>query len=292
MTVPFFPQTEYQCGPAALATVLVHEGVDVTPDELTPQVYIPARRGSLQVEMLAAARRAGRIPYVIDANPDALAAELEARQPVLVLQDLMPRPLRRLGASQWHYAVVVGHEAERDVYVLRSGTERRRLEPARRFLSSWDAGERWGVVIVPPGDLPATAVPARFLRAVVDSAPTLPPEGRARAWASMLERWPEDPLILFGVANAAYAEGRIDEAAPLYRRLIELDPDHAAARNNYANVLLDLGCPAEARREAEAAHRAAGSGAFAEAVGDTLARASTASEASSGTARPTACPGT
>ena len=36
--VPFFPQDEYQCGPAALATVLVNSGVTVVPDELTDKV--------------------------------------------------------------------------------------------------------------------------------------------------------------------------------------------------------------------------------------------------------------
>ena len=61
--VPFFPQEEYQCGPAALATALASFGVKVTPEELVPQVYIPERKGSLQVEMLAAARRHGLVSY-------------------------------------------------------------------------------------------------------------------------------------------------------------------------------------------------------------------------------------
>jgi len=30
--VPFFPQEEFQCGPAALATVLAASGVKVTPE--------------------------------------------------------------------------------------------------------------------------------------------------------------------------------------------------------------------------------------------------------------------
>ena len=47
-SVPFFPQDDYQCGPAALATVLAHTGTAITPDPLVAQVYIPARQGSLQ----------------------------------------------------------------------------------------------------------------------------------------------------------------------------------------------------------------------------------------------------
>ncbi|HJU50574.1 MAG TPA: hypothetical protein VJ575_07595, partial [Pseudogulbenkiania sp.] len=40
---PFFPQEQYQCGPAALATVLTASGKTVAPEELTSQVYVPAR---------------------------------------------------------------------------------------------------------------------------------------------------------------------------------------------------------------------------------------------------------
>ena len=61
---PFYPQTQYQCGPAALATVLQYYGVDTTPDELSGQVYIPERKGSLQIEMIAAARQQGMLPYL------------------------------------------------------------------------------------------------------------------------------------------------------------------------------------------------------------------------------------
>src|SRR5688572_23044905 len=58
-TTPFFPQKTHQCGPAALASVLSAAGVAITPDELTNEVYLPARRGSLQLELLAATRRRG-----------------------------------------------------------------------------------------------------------------------------------------------------------------------------------------------------------------------------------------
>src|SRR5215212_7308681 len=55
-TVPFFPQEEYQCGPAALATVLSFSGIPITPEPLVSQVFLPSRKGSLQIEMLAAPR--------------------------------------------------------------------------------------------------------------------------------------------------------------------------------------------------------------------------------------------
>ena len=55
-STPFFAQSAYQCGPAALATMLNQRGVTTSPGLLQDRVYIPGREGSLQVEMVAAAR--------------------------------------------------------------------------------------------------------------------------------------------------------------------------------------------------------------------------------------------
>ena len=88
--VPFFPQDEYQCGPAALATVLSHSGVDVTPEPLVSQVYLPSRQGSLQIEMLAAPRRYGRVSYQLAPRYADVLREVAAGNPVIVLQDVGP----------------------------------------------------------------------------------------------------------------------------------------------------------------------------------------------------------
>src|SRR5690606_32243644 len=86
--MPFFAQDRYQCGPAALATMLGAAGVDVTPEQLVPLVYVPQRKGSFQVEMLAAARRFGRLAYPLEPRLDALLREVRGGHPVLVLQNL------------------------------------------------------------------------------------------------------------------------------------------------------------------------------------------------------------
>src|SRR5207237_574398 len=52
---PFFPQTDYQCGPAALATALAAAGFAADPTQLGEEVFLPARTGTLQVEMIAGA---------------------------------------------------------------------------------------------------------------------------------------------------------------------------------------------------------------------------------------------
>src|SRR5690606_8934934 len=147
--VPFHPQEAYQCGPAALATVLQHSGVDTSPEALEPRIYVPGRQGSFQVEILAATRRAGRLAHLIAPDLEALLRAVAAGQPVLVLQNL--------GLDwypQWHYAVVVGYDLAKRQVVLRSGVTERYHMPLKLFERTWRRGELWGMVALAPGELP------------------------------------------------------------------------------------------------------------------------------------------
>lgn len=236
--VPFYPQEAYQCGPAALATVLRWSGSDVNLASLVASVYLPGRQGSLQPEIVAAARRAGRIPYPIPAYPASIGAELAAGHPVLVLQNL-----GLASSPRWHYAVVVGYDPVDGTFILRSGTERSRREDVQRFMSSWHRADYWGLVVLPPGQLPAsqqTAAPV--VRALADAEAVLPVQDSLTAWKGLLARWPDDPDVLFGSANALRAAGHTTSAAARFRRLLERYPKHAAARNNFADLLLSEGC--------------------------------------------------
>lgn len=241
----FFPQSEFQCGPAALATLLHSAGVTAQPASLAQQVYVPARQGSLQVELLAATRRAGRIPYQIDPALPALRAELDAGRPVLVLQNL------GLGMLPvWHYAVAIGLDPAADRVILRSGVERRQLSPASEFMRTWGLADSWAMVVLRPGELPATADRVRYLRAVAQAERYLSSGARRDAYRAALARWPDDATAQFGAAFALHATGDLQGAEDAYRELIGRHPRHAAAHNNLAEVLSVRGCHAQARRAA------------------------------------------
>lgn len=238
---PFFPQAEYQCGPAATATVLSSAGFTTTPDALVPEIYLPARRGSLQTEIVGAARRYGSIPFVIAPGLRDLVAELRDGRPVLVLQNLgLPF------SPVWHYAVVVGFDPGLDRLVLRSGTEPRQQVSVRRFLQTWKLAGNWGLVALRPGELPADPDPMRYLKAVAAVESVGLHDNARRAYAAALERWPSHPVAMLGLANSYHALGRYDEAVRHYRSLLVRAPDHVIARNNLAEALAALGCYAEA----------------------------------------------
>jgi len=267
---PFFPQEQYQCGPAALATVLTASGVAVTPETLVPEVYLPGRRGSLQPELVATARRYDRVPYVLPPTAEALVATVAGGVPVLLLQKLGAGPV-----PGWHYAVLVGYDAPRDRFLLRSGTESRKEMSAAHFLVTWDRAGRWAMVALQPGVLPPAADFARYMEAVAGLEAVGRGDAAAPAYAAAVRQWPAEPLPRLALANLAYARGDLAAAERGFREAAKLDPTDVAARNNRAEVLRQLGCGAAARREIEAARTLAAGGPLAAAVDETAGNIAT-----------------
>lgn len=245
---PFHPQTRYQCGPAALLSILEHSGAQTSMSALVERVYVPERQGSLQAELLAAARAAGRIPYRIDGTLEALAQELAAGRPVLVLQNLGVS-----WAPRWHYAVVYAVDPENGSIRLRSGTEPERLTPASLFLRTWARGDFWAIVVLRPGELPAQPDPERFVAALLAMDATGHGDAALPSWRSAHAAWPDLALPLFALGNAALAAGEPADAEVLFRRLLGNEPRHAAARNNLAHALAAQGHDKAAIAELEVA---------------------------------------
>ncbi len=264
---PFFPQEDYQCGPAALAMLLRARGVEVEPQALAPQVFIPGRLGSLQAELIGAARRHGRLPYLLATTADELIAELVEGRPVLVLQNL-----RASRWPKWHYAVLIGYDAKRNVALLRSGKDERLEMRWQRFAGTWHRGGRWAFTALEPGVIPLHADASRYVGAVAGLEAAGQLRAAAISYDAALARWPEQHLAWLGRGNVAYAEGDRPAAADAYLRAILLVPSDAAARNNLAQVLADSHCLAESRRQVERAVALAEGTALAGAAEETRAK--------------------
>jgi tetratricopeptide (TPR) repeat protein len=230
--------------------VLGSSGVAVEPEALVDRVYLPGRRGSLQVEMLAAARTAGRIPYLVDGTLQAVRDELAAGRPVVVLQNLGIAAF-----PKWHYAVVVGIDTGRDEIVLRSGVDERRLTRTATFLRTWRRSGYWGFVLLRPADLPARADRARYLKAVADMEQAGRGAEAATAWHTALQAWPRDQVALFGLGNIELAAGNNAAAERYFRTILEDYPASVAAGNNLAIALARQGRFEAARRTLAAALR-------------------------------------
>jgi tetratricopeptide (TPR) repeat protein len=238
--VPFFPQEEYQCGPSALATALVHSNVQVTPEALVPSVYIPERQGSLQAEMLATPRQYGRVAYRLEPRFPDLVREVAAGNPVVILQDI------GLGFfTKWHYAVVVGYDYPAGELYLRSGQKEREATPFTILEYTWKKSNYWAMVALPPGKIPVTATEENYLPSVA-ALERVDKKAALVAYAAALERWPDSLGASVGLSNQQHAAGQLKEAEAVLRRAATRHPDSVVVLNNLAQTLSDQGRNAEA----------------------------------------------
>jgi tetratricopeptide (TPR) repeat protein len=259
LEVPFHAQEAYQCGPAALAMALGWSGVEVAPEALVAEVFVPGRKGSFALGLSAAARAHGRVPYPVT-DLGELLAELAGGHPVLVLQEL---GLDLPGISRPHFAVAMGYDLPARTLLLHSGTIARRPTTFANFERTWTRAGAFAVAVLPPDVLPAQAEAARWLSAAAGLERAGRPAEAEAAYRAALARWPESAPAWLALGNALLAQERLAESEAALGQATQLAPELAPAWNNLAHVRLRLGRREEARAAAERAvalggpHRAA-----------------------------------
>lgn len=245
--VPFIEQSAGHCGPATLAMALAWAGKPVSVETLVPQVYTPGMKGSLQTDMVSAARRQGMLAIPIKGFSN-LMSELAAGNPVIVFENLSVSWL-----PQWHYAVVFGYDLKSQTVLMHSGPEANKRWDLRKFERSWELGEYWGLVVLPPGKLAASASELEQVRAAASLEQLGYLTEALTAYESILKRWPESLPALIGKGNVTYAEKKYQVSLAALERATRLHPNSISAWNNLSVVQLALGLTKQSETSARAA---------------------------------------
>jgi len=232
--VPFFSQQDYQCGPAAMAMALGYAGVDVSPEQLRPALFVPEKQGSLQVEMMALPRRYGMVAYQLAPYLDNILREIKAGYPVIVFQNLGLSL-----APQWHYAVVTGFDLTSKSITLHSGDTPDYTMPISTFERTWVRAGSWAMLVLPAGELPVTANEKSYLTAVAQLEKTGAQSAALLSYDAAITRWPNSLAALMGRGNSHYALGNLNQAQQAYLQASHEHADSAYAFNNLAQTYLD-----------------------------------------------------
>ena len=142
--VPFFTQSKYQCGPAALASVLNYYGCRVTPDEIAEAIYRKRLKGTLSIDLTLFARRMGFNARAFKGSISDLKGHISKDRPLIVFQDLgySLLPIR-------HFSAVVGYDDVKGILVLHSGKRKNKVISYEKFLRSWAEMDYWTLLILP-----------------------------------------------------------------------------------------------------------------------------------------------
>lgn len=138
--VPFFPQEQYQCGPASLAMVMKYRDVAVTPDEVAESIYSNSARGTLNLDMVIYAQQRGLSALQFKGSMASVKQNIDLGNPLIVLVDY--------GFSFYeaaHFMVIIGYN-ENGV-IANSGRLREHFIPEKEFLKSWEKTNYWTLLI-------------------------------------------------------------------------------------------------------------------------------------------------
>jgi tetratricopeptide (TPR) repeat protein len=242
LDVPFVAPRSELCASSSIAMVSSYWQVKaqvlprLTLEELDSRTLIPQKGGTLQIELMAAARANGFLVYQLEQNIDALVAELSVGHPVIVLVN------RSFSwAPLWHYAPVTGYDAQMQTVLSHFADEANEAVPLATFEAIWERSQKWGVVLLPPGKIPATATPRKFLSCVYELEKSGMLQEALLSYKAASTRWPENVEILFALGNAYYGLHQLNKAEEMYRKILFLDAVNPLALNNLADISLHKG---------------------------------------------------
>lgn len=249
LNVPYISPRSMLCGSTSIEMISLYwqSNSSYTPKlslaELDKRTLIAEKGGTLQIELIAAARADGLLAYPLEPDLDSLLMELKANHPAIVLVN------RGLSWYElWHYAPVTGYDAKTQTIFIHFGEKPNEAISIETFRALWKRSGNWGVVLLPPDKLPLSASPKKYLQSAYDLEKTGMVDEAIVAYKSALSRWPQEIPILFALGNAYYSTNQINSAEEKYREILLIDKTHPLALNNLADLLCSTNRVEEALR--------------------------------------------
>jgi tetratricopeptide (TPR) repeat protein len=254
IALKFIRQEPNRCGSAALSEVLTHWGAErASEEQLAAEVYSQSLKGSLNIDLAAAAVRRDMVTREGASTLSELRTLLAAGCPAVVMINVGPYVLNRK-----HFLAMKGVDLERGYLMADNGRREDIVLRARPFRRDWRASKFWALYCWPAGSAPKWASGKEDLRAgvILEKRGSIPAARAAyrRALDKNAGLWEAE----FNLGNVALAAGDLVLAERHYRSAMKLQPAESDVLNNLAWVLLQRRADmAEAEKLARAAVKAA-----------------------------------
>jgi uncharacterized protein YvpB len=245
--VPFINQEINNCGPATLAMMMKFHQQEVGAKTLASQMITPKSNGTFNMDMISAVRRQGMLGVEISEMKD-LMTEIQAGHPVIVFQNLgfdwIPN---------WHYALAIGYDLDGPDIFLHSGEDKNKKVDLRLFERSWGKGGNWGLVVLPPGSLAASADDLAHAEAISGLELAGKLDDAEVSYETVLNKWPKSLPNLIGMGNVLYAKKDFLGSVDYLTKATQFHPTSSVAWHNLANA---QGAAGKSRDAKSSAHKA------------------------------------
>ena len=207
----------------------------MTPEELDANLPKAKGGGVLSVDLLLAARQRGFDAGMIAGKGEDLRSEVAAGRPSIVMLRLLDAP--GAGKDVYHYSVVDGFDAARQLFRFQFGDGKVRWAPLSPLEKSW-AGAGHALLLVRP----RAATVLELHRAVgLEEAGRL--DEAVSLYRSVLAVRPDSALAWTDLGNAELKRDRLADAERAYREALRISPEDPDALNNLAWLLLNKAGP-------------------------------------------------
>jgi tetratricopeptide (TPR) repeat protein len=234
MPVPNFGMKS--CGAGSLSAVLGYYGEPVTLAELDTVLPKGRNDGVVTLDLVLEARRRGYDARMLEGTPELVERELLEDRPVILMLQVMNAPGQR--RDLFHYVVLDGVEPASGKVRVQLGDGKQRWTTFKRLDQAWRATRRTTLLIAPGGPGLRTASQNALRYAVALEAAGRVDEA-IPLYRSLLEDDPGSVLLWTNLGNAEVSRGEPVMAEVAYKRALELDAVNADALNNLAWLLLD-----------------------------------------------------
>lgn len=229
-------QGAYQCGPAALESVVHYWGGEAKADSISQALYKSGSRGVLNFTLAGYARDMGFWTQMPETDAAGLRQWLVKGVPPVVLLST-----GILWVSNYHFVVLKGFDEKDRVFYANIGKPDTYAIPYLEFDAKWKDAGRWCLVVCPPErvDWELDDVQAADLGFLLERLGRL--DLAVQRYSAALNKNPKNPTVRFNLANIYRKTGRSEEAKKIYAELIKERPDWSGASNNLAWICLEEG---------------------------------------------------
>lgn len=146
--VPFYPQDQYMCGPASLASLVAYWGAPgiADIDESVSEVYQAKLKGTLPIDMLLFAKEKGMDAVYYKGSLDDIREKIARKEPLILFLNL--------GLESYpvgHYIVVVGYSDISGMVIAHSGIDKDRAYTYGELEKAWSKTNYSTLLIKPKG---------------------------------------------------------------------------------------------------------------------------------------------